>query len=172
VERQEEFVAQLTSNQNRLYAYILSLLGDPAAADDVLQSVNLVLWRETDQWDPATSFMAWAVTIARYEVMTWRKKASREWLVFSDETLSRIEATSDARSEQFESRQLVLRDCLRELSERFRDLLQQRYADNAPLGIIAERLHLKPNAVTQALHRARQTLARCMQRKLALEGTP
>lgn len=170
MEPRETFITQLTSNQNRLFAYILSLLGDPAAADDVLQSVNLVLWREADQWNPQSSFMAWATTVARFEVLTWRKKAAREWLVFSDETLGLIEAASAARSDEFESRHAALVDCLRELSTRLRELLRQRYADETPVNVIAERVQAKPNAIAQALHRARQSLARCMHRKLSLEG--
>ncbi|MDF1745393.1 MAG: sigma factor, partial [Gimesia sp.] len=42
----EQFVQQLTENQNRLYGYVYSLLGDHSRAEDVLQETNLVLWRK------------------------------------------------------------------------------------------------------------------------------
>ena len=41
-----EFVQLLTSNQSRLYAYVLSLLGDRTQAEDVMQETNAVLWRK------------------------------------------------------------------------------------------------------------------------------
>lgn len=34
----------MTEYQGRLYAYVLSLPGDPDQANDVLQEANLVLW--------------------------------------------------------------------------------------------------------------------------------
>lgn len=168
----DAFVAQLTGNQNHLYAYILSLLGDPTAADDLLQTVNLTLWREMEDWDPDTSFMAWAMTVSRYEVLTWRKRQSRERLIFSDYTLDKVEATNESRNAEFEPRQAALIECLSELSQRFRELLRKRYTSGTPVHVMAEEVDSTPNAIAQALHRARRALARCMHSKLAEELSP
>jgi RNA polymerase sigma-70 factor, ECF subfamily len=42
---QEELVSLMTQFQGRLYAYILSLIADADAANDVLQETNVVLWK-------------------------------------------------------------------------------------------------------------------------------
>ena len=46
----------LEAIQNRLHAYILSLLADPVAAQDVSQETNLVLIRKADDFQSDASF--------------------------------------------------------------------------------------------------------------------
>lgn len=166
---QEQFVAELTGNQNRLYAYILSLLGDPGVAEDVLQATNLVLWKKSADWQPGSSFIAWARTVAHYEVMTWRKQAARDRLVFSERTLDLIDDEQRTESAQFPEREGALIDCLGELSGRQRKLLDLRYAHGSSVQAIAQQTGSEPNAIAQALFRARQALAKCMRLKLARE---
>ena len=40
----------MTDHQGRLFGYILSLLGDADAANDVLQEANIVLWRDSREF--------------------------------------------------------------------------------------------------------------------------
>ncbi len=46
----DAFVQLMTEHQGRLFAYILSLLGDPDQANDVRQEANLVLWRSAGEF--------------------------------------------------------------------------------------------------------------------------
>ena len=46
----EQFVQLLTENQNRIYGYIYSLLGNFERSADVLQETNLVLWRKNSEF--------------------------------------------------------------------------------------------------------------------------
>ena len=48
----DAFVELMTAHQGRLYAYILTLLGDPDQANDVLQEANMVLWRNAAEYRP------------------------------------------------------------------------------------------------------------------------
>ena len=59
-----EFIALLTSNQSRLYAYVLSLVGDRQQAQDVMQETNIVLWRKASQFTLGTNFGAWMLKVA------------------------------------------------------------------------------------------------------------
>ena len=52
----DQYFLAITAIQNRLHAYILSLLADPAAAQDVLQETNLVLIRKADNFQSDASF--------------------------------------------------------------------------------------------------------------------
>ena len=65
----EAFVQLMTEHQGRLYAYVLSLLGDPDQANDVLQETNLVLWRNAGEFQMGSNFRAWAFRIAHFQVM-------------------------------------------------------------------------------------------------------
>lgn len=62
--RREAFVQLMTEHQGRLYAYVLSLLGDPDQANDGLQEANLVLWRNAAEFQMGSNFRAWVFRIA------------------------------------------------------------------------------------------------------------
>jgi RNA polymerase sigma-70 factor (ECF subfamily) len=51
---------------------------------EVLQLTNLVLCREAEQYQAGTNFKAWAMSVANYEGMAYRKTQVRERLFFSD----------------------------------------------------------------------------------------
>ena len=86
----DDFVRRLTDVQDRLYAYILALLPDRAAAREVLQEANVVMCRKFDTLKPDQDFDAWACQVAFYEVKTYRRSKSRDRLVFNDDLLSLV----------------------------------------------------------------------------------
>ena len=72
------FIELMTEFQPRLYGYILSLAGNPDAANDVLQDVNIVLWKQSSQFKPGSNFKAWSFRIAHFQYMAYRQKRLRE----------------------------------------------------------------------------------------------
>ena len=76
--RTREFVQLLTQNERRLYAYILSLVPRWADADDILQETNLRLWEEFDKYLRNTDFASWAMRVAFFQVLTFRKRHGRD----------------------------------------------------------------------------------------------
>ena len=85
-----DFVELMTQYQGRLYGYILSLSGDPDAANDVLQEANIVLWKQWNQFEPGTNFKAWAFRIAHFQFMAYRQKKIRDKVLYSDDLLSML----------------------------------------------------------------------------------
>ena len=85
-----DFLKLYTGCQSRLYAFILTLVGNPDQASEVLQETNLVLWQKAEQFEIGTNFMAWALKVARFQVMAFRKKQSRDRLVFSEAATERV----------------------------------------------------------------------------------
>jgi RNA polymerase sigma-70 factor (ECF subfamily) len=160
----DAFVQLMTEHQGRLYAYVLSLLGDPNQANDVLQEANLVLWRNAAEFQMGSNFRAWAFRIAHFQVMAHRQRQLRDRLVFDDEMLAVLDPAAKAVDETYEERQEMLTACLEKLPEAQRDLLRQRYADGLSLQAIAESVRRTANAVAQTLFRARRTLIDCVSR--------
>jgi RNA polymerase sigma-70 factor (ECF subfamily) len=154
----EEFVQLMTEHQGRLYAYVLSLLGDPDQANDVLQEANLVLWRNAAEFQMGSNFRAWAFRIAHFQVMAHRQRQLRDRLVFDDEMLAVLDPAAKAVDEAYEERQEWLTACLQKLPEAQRDLLRQRYADGLSLQALADSVRRTANAVAQTLFRVRRTL--------------
>ena len=61
-------------NERRIYGFIFALIHDWSAAEDILQDTAQVMWSKFDTFDPGTNFVAWALCIARYQVMDYRKR--------------------------------------------------------------------------------------------------
>ena len=47
-----EFIRLLMENERRIYAYILTLLGNGADAEDVLQETSIILWDKFAEFQP------------------------------------------------------------------------------------------------------------------------
>ena len=166
----EQYLQDVTHAQRGLYAYILSLVHDLAAADDILQETNLVLWRKRDQFEAGTNFRAWATRIAHFQVMAWRKTHAKEKLRFDDTLVDQLAGESAQRAERIDPRRRALAECLEKLPAKDRDLIRHRYASGQPVGELASRVGRTANAVYQALHRVRGALLNCIERATGLEA--
>ncbi|MBI1367025.1 MAG: sigma-70 family RNA polymerase sigma factor [Planctomycetes bacterium] len=165
----EQFVTQLTAAQTAIYAYILTLLPDRGAAEDVLQETNLTLWRKADQFEAGTNFTAWACQIAHYKVLGHRRSSMRDRHVFCEATLERLAARLDAGVAQLNDRRDALRRCLDKLSDDQRDLLRKRYEPDGSVQRLADEIARPVGSVSQTLYRLRQALLECIRRRLAEE---
>ena len=168
-ESKEQFVRLLTQNERRVYGYILTMVVDWNDADEILQETNVRLWEEFDRFEPGTNFAAWAIRVAHYQVLTWRKRRDRSRLVFGDHA---IQALADDRvppEPMAVARQAALADCIGSLTPRNRDLIQRCYAGNRTIRRVAQELHRSVESVYKAVQRIRVTLHDCIQQRLAAE---
>lgn len=157
-----EFIQLLTSHQSRLYAYVLSLLGDRTEAEDVMQETNAVLWRKAHDFKLGTNFGAWMLKVAYFQVMAHRQKLTRDRLVFDDEFLQDIAEEAEQQCEWQEEKQRLLSGCIQKLNERHRELIRRRYTEGATLRSIAAQSGQSENTIKQALFRARAALIECV----------
>ena len=165
----EQFVERLGSCQDRLYAYILMLLSNRDAAQDVLQETNLVLWRKAGEFDKEQDFGAWACRIAYFQVLAWYRDKNRDRLIFDQDLLNQLSAEAQPLSGELNDRCRALRLCMVRLSERMRDLLRHRYGLNWSIKQIAEKFGQTPGAVATSLCRARHELLLCIEDALQQE---
>ena len=160
----EGFVRLMTEHQGRLFGYIYSLLGDPDAANDVLQEANVVLWRDSKEFQLGSNFKAWAFRIAHFQVMAWRQRQIRDRLVFEDDMVEVLSFAARDAAETYDARQQLLSGCLEKLTPLHREMIRRRYAEGTPLGALAKERGMTANAVMQALFRIRQSLMHCVAR--------
>lgn len=165
----DQFIQDLTASQNSLYGYILSLLPDRAAAQDVLQEVSVTAWQKRADFQPGTSFFAWASKIAYFHVLSHRRKMSRDRLVFDDEVLDYLAERQMEREEEVSRRGLALKSCLEKLPATQKQLVEQRYATGGSVQDIAAREGKSVGAISQTLYRIREALLRCVEQHLAEE---
>ena len=163
------FVRQLTDAQFPLFSYIFLLVGDSTDARDVLQDTNLALLRSASHFKPGTSFLAWAKTVAHYQVLTYRKKQSRDRLVFDDEVFRRLTDHLTDRPERANRRLDAVGQCIRKLTETQQALVTAKYFERLSVAELAERFEYSPSAVVSLLYRIRRLLAECIQTTLQRE---
>lgn len=130
----EEFTRLLVSNQRRIYGFIFTLIQDHGSADDVLQETTALLWKKFDSFELGTDFGAWAMRVARFKVLEWRRKQQRIPLPIEEELLLELAAKAEeAQGHDGIGRREALEHCLLKLSERDTSLLHERYTLEKPV---------------------------------------
>lgn len=161
----------IEAHRPRLHAFLVSLTGSRAAADDLAQETCLVLWEKRESFDPAGDFRAWAFRIAFLQTQNYRRKLARQQRreLPGDELFDHIAAVateSHGKSDLEEARHAALLTCLKKLPEGHRDLLLSRYQDGTSLEHLSSEANLNRNAMAQKLFRIKQALLRCVERQL------
>jgi RNA polymerase sigma-70 factor (ECF subfamily) len=166
----EQILALLTNHQRRLVGYLRTLVPNRTDADEILQEVNLHIWRHADEFQPGTDFGAWSLRIAHFCVLAARKRQSRDRLLFDDSLLERLAASVQSFSNQDERHQSALETCLEKLPPDEHQLMTQLYTepDATPQGV-AKRAGRSPKGIYTSLKRIRLKLFECIQRTLAAE---
>ncbi len=165
----ELFVQLLQANRNRIYAYILSLVTRKNDADDIMQETTIVMWRKFSQFQKGTDFIAWALAIARYQVLNYRKKNNNSRLLFGETVLASLENESAEIIQHYDERIDVLKKCVKKLGDNEKRLIFMRYEENCPSRLIAERFGYSIRGINRSLARIHDALLRCLRRNLAVE---
>ena len=168
-EWKREFVRLLTKHERMVYGYVLSLVPHVADADEIVQETSLRLWDEFDKYVPGTSFAAWALTVAHYEVLTWRKRVHRSKLVFDDSLVELIGQERVVLERATGPRHEALAECLKELSDNNQRLVAECYGAGRKIKEVAAKLQRTEGSVYKALERVRSALHACIERKLSGE---
>ncbi|MBI1369783.1 MAG: sigma-70 family RNA polymerase sigma factor [Planctomycetes bacterium] len=164
---QSDFAEQFVRGQDRVYAFIGTLLPNRTDAEEVFQQTSLVLWRKWEQFEAGTDFVKWACTIARYEVLNYIRRGDRSPQAFSSDV---IELLADERRKidtQLDDRRVALRHCIDTLPPRQRELVEQAYSGVEAINEIATRLGQTSNALYLSLRRIRHALAECIRQRVA-----
>ncbi|MDE0620538.1 MAG: sigma-70 family RNA polymerase sigma factor [Bryobacterales bacterium] len=166
----EDLVVEITAIQPRLYGFILKRLADHEQTLEVLQNTNLAICRKAGEFQKGSSFAAWAFTIAKFQVMAWRKSESRTRLVFTDEVHEILDREADKEASDVDRRIPVLKRCLERLREQERSLIQRRYRDGETVQVLAQSLGKTVDATGMRLLRIRKKLGDCIRARLSQEA--
>ena len=167
----DEFVELITNVQRRLYVYILSLVTNETATNDIVQNTNRVLWAKRDTFAAGTNFGAWAARCAFNQVLDYRKREQNDRLLFDSDLLGEVASSVERLASDDSSRLEYLIECVEELPEEQRTMIRRRYEPGVSVGDIAAQFGRSPAAVSQMLHRTRNRLLDCVEDKLAAEDS-
>lgn len=167
-----EFAQQITENQQRLYGYIRSLVGNSASSWDILQETNIVLWKKQADFQPGTNFDAWSFTIARFQVLAFLRDRKRDPLqLLTPDLLEVLGPDAEIEAGQLTDRLAALRKCLSHLTEKSRTLIDLHYSKGLKMKEIASSFGQSSAAVKQAIFRIRQSLFECIEKSTTSSST-
>jgi RNA polymerase sigma-70 factor (ECF subfamily) len=167
LEAHELFARLWTRAQSPVSGYIRSLVPDPHLADDVLQDVAVTCMRKIEEYDTSRSFRAWCMGIARIQVLRYRREGARYRLLAHEDVLEAVAEVQEELSDEMKVRTNALRQCLKEIPAKTRQMLDLQYAGKHSHASIAGFLQVKTGSVKVMLSRARASLRECIEQRLA-----
>ncbi len=146
--------------------FILALLPDFSAVDDVLQETFLTVTAKAAEFEPGSSFLRWACAIARFKVIEYAHKSARCHQAFAPEVIESLSACEPPDDDQTELRITLLTECLGQLAPQARRVVELRYQQAHKPAEVATLMGWSAGAVYVALSRARSVLRECVERKI------
>jgi len=164
--QQEQFTQLWTKAQPAVENYLHAVIRDHAAAEDVLQETALVLLRRFRDYDASRPFLAWALGVARFQVLGNRRDAARSLVTLDSELFERFTTVWAEVAPALSDEAAALQFCLERLAKRARQVVQMRYYEALSSDEIARRINSHPGSVRVLLQRVREKLRICIASEL------
>jgi RNA polymerase sigma-70 factor (ECF subfamily) len=164
-----EFLRLLMANQRRIYAFILTMVPNHGDAEDLFQETVLLMWSKFDSFTRDTSFAAWGYAIARYQILSVRKRHATRGVLFSQAATEMLHNEADRFIEQTDARMQALRQCIEKLAPPDYELIRLRYRDEVTIPGIARQMGRSVQGIYKRLVRVHDALLRCVRKALSEE---
>jgi RNA polymerase sigma-70 factor (ECF subfamily) len=168
----ESFVQVFARHEPGLRAFVRPLVRTADDVDEVIQQTCVVLWRKYGDFQPGSDFLSWAGTIARFEVLKFRRSRARDRHLFGEELICLLADEGLAEANRREDERRALDACLQRLPVKQRELIERCYGGGVSINQVAESLGRSATSLYKALNRIRQSLLECIERSLAQEALP
>ena len=143
---------------------------NPDDARDVLQDVNIVLFRKQSYFVVGTNFKAWAFAIARYECLRYLSNfKKREFVTLDTGLLESLAQKSEEVVDDVDPHLAALKNCMEELPDEARELLAYRYTKKRSLELVASDWKTSVGALKQKLFRTRARLKKCIEMRMKIQ---
>jgi RNA polymerase sigma-70 factor (ECF subfamily) len=165
--REVQITQLIVRHRASLYGFILAHTGDANNAEDIFQEVCLVVCEKWDTYDSTKSFCAWAMGIARNEILKQRRNTARNREVLLDPEIGETLVGHPAWEEDEGEEKQALRECMERLSPRTRQIVMMKFEENLRIAEIASRVRWKADSVSVTLTKAKKALFKCVKTRLA-----
>ena len=164
----ETFLRLWTHHEPELRAYVRSCCPNAQEVDDVMQEVRVAALWKFSTLDDYSAFGSWACLVARYGLLSVRRRFARDRLVLAKDV---VELLTEEGAQELPLRRRQLRaldQCVAKLPRERRELALAAYAKDTTIRELAAQLKRTEGSLYQLLARIRKELHRCME--LALAG--
>jgi RNA polymerase sigma-70 factor, ECF subfamily len=164
--------ALMTRYQHRLYRYLLRMVGESGAAEDLFQQTWLRIIERSRKYDAQRSFEGWLFAVAHnlaIDYLRRRKPESLDEPLLSGETQSNLlQSVDQGALEQVLSRERadIISGAISNLHVSFREVITLRFEEEMKLEEIAAVLSLPVGTVKTRLHRGLKVLRNSLTKKL------
>lgn len=165
-ERTAEIAVLWTRAQSAVAAFISSIVPGFQDSDDILQQVAVAVIKNYDKYDSDRPFVAWAIGIARNEILMYHRKNSQSKLIFATEIIQKISEVYEKESEKFYDTRKALDVCIKKLKGHSRRMLEMLYFSELNIPRIAQKLGMTAGSVYTAFHRIRLALRDCINHEM------
>jgi RNA polymerase sigma-70 factor, ECF subfamily len=159
----EQLAVDWTSAQRTVAAFVRTLVTDFHQSEEILQRVAVALVRKHGQYDRSRPFVAWAIGVAKLEVLAFFRQQSKDRLVFDDALVERIAESHQLAAQRSAPASQFLAECIEQLDGRARRAIQLRYSENLRTVQIARAMAITDGAARMVLSRARTLLRDCVE---------
>jgi RNA polymerase sigma-70 factor (ECF subfamily) len=143
----------------KIFRFVLRLIRDEAAAEDVVSEVFVDLWRNPAVFEGRSQVATWLLAIARNKA--WSARRKKKDVEIDDEVLGAIEDDSDDPEvvAQKKSKSEVLRVCLERLSAEHREVIDLVYYHDKTVEEVAAIVGAPEGTVKTRMFHARKKLS-------------
>ena len=165
----DDFESLVREHQAGLRAFVRTLGVDEGWVDDLAQEVFIVAYRRFTQYEAGTDFGKWLRKIARNLAANERRKSARHSRLLpfavADVLLDRGYG-NDTDGSHLERLLPAMQECVGQLPQRSRELLQRRYATSENASTLARELRVTADSIRQTLLRIRLVVKQCVEKKI------
>jgi RNA polymerase sigma-70 factor (ECF subfamily) len=178
IAERSDLVAQFVAAREHLLGFVLALTRSREVADEVIQELCVEVVREARRGTAPEKPFAWMLGMARHRVADYYRARGRD-----QRNVQQFWELADAMEEAFienapslnetpddDLRLRHLRECIAQLSDKMRSMLDARYGQSKPIEVIAAKMQWTAASVKVALAKARKALGECVRQKLIAAG--
>ncbi len=163
----QEAIDQFTQVQNKLYRFVLGLVGSVEDAEDVVQDTFIKMIQTVRKQNTPKHFEAWCMTVARNRAFDLIKKTRRTREMHKASTMTTLKQIYDFTERDLQDERWELVDkCIRELPDHYKEIILLRDVEGHSYKEIAHLLGISISQVKVSIHRARQHLKQKVFKKI------
>ncbi|QDT63837.1 sigma-70 family RNA polymerase sigma factor [Calycomorphotria hydatis] len=160
--KRKSFLEFFESYKVELRSYVGALVLSVPDGDDVFQDLALALWEHFDEFEPGTSFLAWAKAFALNKSRAyWNRRKRRREGALSPEVINLLNQAHKGTAEFLELKRESIRECMDRLSQPERQFVYEFYESGTPITVLARRMKRNVGALYSKLSRLRDRLREC-----------
>jgi RNA polymerase sigma-70 factor, ECF subfamily len=156
----------------RVYRFVLRLVRNEAAAEDLISEVFLDVWRQAAKFEGRSAVSTWMLSMARFKALSTLRRRTEEEL--DDETAGAIEDSEDDPETALAKKDkgAALRQCLEKLSAEHREIVDLVYYHEKSVSEVSIIVGIPEATVKTRMFYARKKLSELLKEQGIDRGWP